>query len=215
MIGAARSLTDIPAERRAAARAVRADVDAIFGAAPLAGAHSVSKMRPIRSGAKRRSRAAGVGASLALGLAGIAVGALLTRDASPKPEPVLAAAAKAPGGVQVVLTPQPTVAPLKIEPMAEAKPRAIERPVAKSPAGDCARPGGRRCSYSVVLAADSSLRKAYRRAAQAGVSGRELGVYRRSWSKLRGAGSHDPDRVVRGYRAMAADLNRLARQRRG
>lgn len=212
-------MTDIAGERRAAARTVKSEVEAIFGAAPLGRASASSKAEPISASgpAARRGRASAVGASVALALAGVAVGALLTRDAPPKPQPAAAAPTTpaAPGSLEVVLTPQAPVTPLVIDPApAPATPAPAAKPRAKESGGDCARPGGRRCTYSVVLAADSSLRQAYRRAGRAGVSSRELANFRAEWSRLRRAGARDPDRVVRGYRAMASDLNRLARERR-
>lgn len=202
-------MTDIAGERRNASRAVRNDVEAIFGAAPMAGAQASSKVQSILAAKASvgKVRAGTIGASVALALAGVTVGALLTRDAPPKP----AATAPPPAGsLEVVLTPEAPVTPLAIEPA----PVTPAKPPTKASAGDCAKPGGRRCTYSVVLAADSSLRKAYRRAGRAGVSSRELASFRSEWSRLRRAGARDPDRVVRGYRAMAADLNRLARERR-
>lgn len=208
-------MTDIAGERRAAARAARQDLEAIFGAAPASAARTSPRVRTIGAGGNatgRPSRASAIGISVALGLAGVALGALLTRPGPPSPEP-RPAAVSAPSDLQVVLTPQAPVTPLVIA-EAPPAPRQAAKPAAKSTSVDCAKPGGRRCSYSVVLAADSSLRKAYRRAASAGVSRSELATYRRSWSRLRPAGARDPDRVVRGYRGMAADLNRLARERR-
>lgn len=212
-------MTDIPSERRVLARAVKAEVDAIFGAAPQASARAASKIQPLaRPAAPRTSRAASVGVSVALALAGIAVGALLTRNPSPASEaPASAPSPTPPGSLEVVLTPQAPVTPLVIEPTPEPpKAKAAPQPQArpKAGSGDCAAPGGRRCSYSVVLAADSALRRAYRRAGQAGVSARELAAFRSRWNRLRRAGAYDPDRVVRGYRGMASDLNRLARERR-
>jgi hypothetical protein len=211
-------VTDIPFERRAAARGVRADVEAIFGTSPTTAPQMASKARPLGRPMKRPSRAAGIGGGVALCLAGIAVGAFLTRERPAAPVPVqVASATPAPTSLQVTLTPQPAVTPPVIEPTQTQPTLPPPKPAAKAKAKrvDCAKPGGRRCTYSVVLSADASLRAAYRKAGRAGVSRGELADYRARWSRLRRAGSHDPDRVVRGYRAMATDLNRLARERRG
>jgi hypothetical protein len=63
-----------------------------------------------------------------------------------------------------------------------------------------------------VLAADARLRRAYRAAQRAGVSRPVLVSYRNRWAGLRGRATHDPGRVVRGYRQMASELEQLSRR---
>lgn len=74
------------------------------------------------------------------------------------------------------------------------------------------------CHHSRVMSADRQLRRAYARAADAGVSRPVMVAYRNRWAGLRRDASNNPGRVVRGYGAMATQLSReaqAARQQRG
>ena len=213
--------------RRGAARAVAADIDAIFGAPPAADprpSRHVQAIGGLRSGAAG-PRAAVIGGALAAALLGVAAGTLITRSMGLE-DPRAAPQAAAPKQLEIVrregfpVSPEPfTPAPMTVPaltaqaPVISAVPAERPRPAAAEK-GDCARPGGRTCSYSMVMAADRRLRSAYSRAARAGVSRAELAQYRGRWNRLRRTASDEPDRLVRGYRAMAADLNQLARDRR-
>lgn len=66
-----------------------------------------------------------------------------------------------------------------------------------------------RCLYSDIVGADEDLRSAYGGAVRAGVSGRTLARYRNRWARLRHKSVSDPDRVVREYAEIAADLRDL------
>lgn len=116
--------------------------------------------------------------------------------ASPAPAPVTAAIEPA--------APAPAAAPAK-RPRAKAAARP-PRTLAKARASACPRP----CTYQHVLAADRSLRRAYDRATDAGVSRTVLVDYRQRWSRLRPRARYEPAVVVSGYGAMARDLQRLA-----
>lgn len=214
---AARSATERPPRRASAARSLTARA-----------------RKPGRAGI------ATLGAVAAAGFLGLALGAVLRPQASefetkpmapaPRAQPVrLEVAAPAPAAVSpkaVVegfpFSPEPYVAPAaaaaapppaaaaakpkpKPEPRAE---RAVERRKrAAEPAGPC----GRRCTYAEVMAADRRLRNAYFQAVEAGVPSPILRDYRNRWARLRHRADDDPARVVAGYRSMAGDLSRMAR----
>ena len=62
------------------------------------------------------------------------------------------------------------------------------------------------------MEADQRLRRAYKHAVAVGVRRATLVSYRDRWSALRSDALRDPGRTTRGYHAMAADLERLARR---
>ncbi|MBU3077336.1 hypothetical protein [Sphingomonas quercus] len=66
-----------------------------------------------------------------------------------------------------------------------------------------------RCMYPEVVAADDLLRDAYADAVRAGVANRTLNRYRHRWERLRGQALTQPDRVARGFRELARDLQEL------
>lgn len=222
-------------------RAVSADLETIFQPAPTA----PEGLRPGRvrsfaatAVAHRERRPAQVGAMVATALAGLALGAFLTKPDKPVAEPAPKAQQVARIDVPPVTTP-PTAA-LTAAPVQAAAPVATTpapaqvtqakaerpkpaRPAVRKAASDRERPAGRypcngltraaeaRCAYPAVLAADRSLRAAYDRAVRAGVSRSTLVDYRSRWSSLRHRADDQPAKVIYGYRAMARDLDRLSR----
>ncbi|WP_309087268.1 hypothetical protein [Phenylobacterium sp.] len=225
----------------ALARAVSADLETIFQPAPAA--PEVLRPGRVRSFAaaavaRRERRPAQVGAMVATALAGLALGAFLTKPTSkaevqPAPQaqqvaridvppvttpPTTTLAATTP----LAATPAPTPAsPRATEAKVEPK-RAAARTSVRKASAERRRSGGyacngltraaeARCAYPQVMAADRSLRAAYDRAVRAGVSRSTLVNYRSRWASLRHRADDQPAKVIYGYRAMARDLDRLSR----
>lgn len=66
------------------------------------------------------------------------------------------------------------------------------------------------CLRGSTLAADRDLRDAYRAAAQAGVSRKELRKVRKDWVRYRKQANRNPVELIQGYRAATERLRQLA-----
>jgi len=115
---------------------------------------------------------------------------------------------------QATAAPSVTVSPpevaAKAKPALQAKP-AHPRPRRRArPERACpeAASGGAWCAHLAVLAADERLRVAYDRAVRRGAPYEELAKRRKAWAKLRRKAVKDPERVIRGYNALAESLDR-------
>lgn len=226
------------AARRELARAVSADLEGIFRPAAPAAPDSPRQGR-VRSfaaagaGARER-RPARIGALVATALAGLALGAVVANPPriggpKPQPEPTRVAAIAVPPvnpPPALVTQPPPTVAPAPRPAPAAVQKASVKpkpKPARAAPARQTARSSDgyrcadlrgdaeARCAYPAVLAADRRLRDAYRQAVRAGVPRSTLVSYRSRWASLRHRADDQPERVIRGYREMAQDLTRLAR----
>lgn len=208
---------------------VAADLDDIFrDAAPAQGPSEGPRAQTItaadRPSRAARASAAGLGAVVAALLAGVSIGSVLTRPPPPpKAPPAETAQVAAVTPAPQALAPAPAVIPAPVttpapQPVAErSAPTAAPVKRAKAGATGCQALKGAaraRCAYPAVLAADKRLRQAYVRATRAGVSRTTLIGYRNRWAALRRHASDQPTRVVAGYGALAADLNRLAARER-
>ncbi|RAK55743.1 hypothetical protein [Phenylobacterium soli] len=227
-----------PAEdRRARARGVSADLEAIFGQPEREDATSQANSAPTgptrgplsglmgrRAPAVETHRGlslASVGALAAAALAGVAAGSLIV-----KPKPHAAAPSAAPA------LPRPDALPIEMAPpvqtpqaadasLAAPSPpipaMALAPPPAASPrraAVKRTRAKGTCCSYAEVKAADRRLRQAYAEAIRAGAPRTTIVSARERWETTRRRAAHDPARLVAGYRSIAADLQRASVHRR-
>ena len=168
------------------------------------------------SARERRGRGPAVGALVAAGLVGLAMGALLVSSPAlrPAPRPArVAAVATQAVARQAAATPAAILAtsePVAIAPPTAASVITASAPTRRAPS-IC---GGDHCSHADLLAADRRLRKAYTRAISAGVPRAVLVTYRNRWDSLRHDAVYRPNRVATGYSSMAGDLNRMANRRR-
>lgn len=172
---------------------------------------SVTPVAPER----RVGRPAAVGALMAAGLVGLAVGVLLVSAQGPDraaPTNRIAATVALPTAVLAVADPItiPTQEPLTIP---AQEPGRLDTARVAKPRGP-AFCGSAQCSHADLLAADRRLRKAYTRAISAGVPRAVLVNYRNRWASLRHDAVYRPNRVATGYSSMAGDLNRMADRRR-
>lgn len=91
-----------------------------------------------------------------------------------------------------------------------AKRRAVAQAPRACPGGDDQRP----CDHGDVMAADRGLRRAYERAAKAGVPRATLVAVRQKWVGLMREGSDRPERLVSGFLALSGDLARATNMAR-
>ncbi|HEY8571086.1 hypothetical protein [Phenylobacterium sp.] len=214
-------------------RSVSADMGEIFrepAAAPADAAPRVQSFTTVAtSGRARRASVGALGLIVVGVLAGVTIGSVLTRAPPPPPAPPPAVIVQAPPATPVTPAPQPVEvaaapAPAPAAPaVKKATPARVAAPVraaaparARSGVTGCSSLRGdalARCAYPKVLAADRSLRRAYARATSAGVSRTTLASYRSRWASLRRHANDQPARVISGYGALAAELNRLAAKR--
>jgi hypothetical protein len=203
-------------------RTIGADLEAIFGPAKRAPSaapdHSLRLTHP-SSPHLGRTRTAAIGASLAAGLAGVAVGAVLVRGLPPRgavvsPAPVARPrAALAPPLVQTAAAPAPS--PIRVASLPPARPAPAEPPI-RTPvqaAAACTGEVDDHC-LSAVRAADQRLRRAYAEAERAGVAVPVLVAYRRRWEDMRQEGTDRPVELLRGYSVLTRDLGQEAGQAR-
>lgn len=220
--------TDLPMRR------VAADMERIFR--PLADRPPVPRAKPGRPAAPvatRKRPLPWIAGAIVLGVCGAAIG--YGRDDRAK-DPVVAAGTPAPTpSPTATAAPRSTAAPiaqLALAPpgpgIAEAVPavqadlsrRPVDSPrprraVARhepAPERDC-EPGDTddQCIYQEVLAADTRLRRAYARAAEAGVDSADLAVIQRRWNRARRDADDDPDGTIRRYDRLAEALEEARR----
>ncbi len=95
--------------------------------------------------------------------------------------------------------------------------RAPPEKRSRASSGACSELRGHRrqaCYHDRIMTADRQLRRAYARAADAGVSRPVMVAYRNRWAGLRRDAGANPGRVVRGYSVMATELSREAQAAR-
>lgn len=212
------------AARRAEAREVSTDLEAIFGtASPSAGAAAARAPRRQVGGpappppATWLAKLGGLAAAACLGLAG---GAYITRTSTrlvPPAQPTRAipveiaqVAQPEPGPIDplVTLDPQPQVTAAPVVRKAHAA-----RPRHSSPL--MRRHEVRCCASSDMSSADRRLRRAYSAAVRAGVPRPILVSYRDRWASVRRERAHQPRRLIEGYGRLASGLDRAAARARG
>jgi hypothetical protein len=215
------------------ARAVSADLGAIF---PEAGSSAADTPR-VAAAATPAPRVRGVtagiiGVVLATGLSGVVAGALIARSPAPAavvPAPRVTAPAPVPAAiVPAAPAPAPVVVVAQAPQAIAFPPAKTRRAPSRSPAsasasasatiGGCGRlaRGDRAwCAHRQVMVQDRTLRRAYARAARAGVPRATLAAYTRRWSSLRLQAVRDPARVAIGYAAMSRELSQKAQRQTG
>lgn len=215
------------AARRAEAREVSTDLEAIFGtAAPSAGAAAArAPRRPVGGSAPppRATRLATLGGLAAAACLGLAGGAYITRTSThmgPAAEPsraipveVAQIAQPTPGPIDplVTLDPQPQVTAALTPVVRKAhtpRPHHAASPRIRKREDRC-------CASSDMWSADRRLRRAYSAAVRAGVPRPILVSYRDRWASVRRERAHQPRRLVEGYGRLASGLDRAAARARG
>lgn len=204
--------TAAPALRRRRSKAVLAVVGAVGAAAAVAIGYDLGAVPDVRM----PSRDAAIPRA--------------ARPAEPSPVAQLAIAEPAPVPLaEPALASEPSSdipAPLA-ETVADVSPPTITRPEVRARAAmrpdrrAAARDGGAReddrctddeCLYRDVLAADRRLRRAYDRAARAGVSSDWLAGVNRRWVRARDRAQDDPDGAIDRYDRLAEALDAERRE---
>jgi hypothetical protein len=127
-------------------------------------------------------------------------------EAGSEPEPDFAPPADA-----VASAGGPAIAPPDVRPRASVRPDRRIAP-ARDTVRDDERCTGDECIYRDVLAADRRLRRAYDRAARAGVSSDWLAGVNRRWNRARDRAQDDPDGAIDRYDQLAEALDAERRE---
>ena len=208
------------AARRASARSVAAELEAIFGSAPAfeGPPESTRRFEPaagLRPEAKGGARTAMLGALASAAFLGVAAGAFLVAR-SPEPAP---SGARPPIPIEIARA-APIPAPGPLDPLGGVRAAAPPPVIAAASASPAKSPGGpaavrrprtpRACCTADVAEADRRLRQAYYSAIRAGVPRPILVSYHDRWEEIRRSRARQPRQLVAGYAALAHGLDHAA-----